>query len=155
MSELDNVTFTNAKFGEMTVDGTSILNFPDGVPGFERLKRYGLLALDEEAPFLRLLSIDEPSVGFVLLNPMLVWEDYDPQISAEGLEGLELGNSEDMAMYCIVTLSPVPQQVTANLKGPIAVNTRTMTARQMILTDDSYHTKHSLMAASEQAVQSP
>lgn len=155
MSELDKVTFSNAKFGEMTVDPTSILTFPNGLPGFERLMRYGLLTIEEEAPFLRLLSVDDPTVGFVLLNPMLIWEDYNPGISAEDLQGLEIEGPDEMAMYCIVTLSPVPQEVTANLKGPITVNTRTMTARQMILTDDSYHTKHSLLAASKQAVQSP
>ena len=155
MSEVDKVTFTSAKFGEMTIDQTSVLTFPNGLPGFERLTRYGLLTIEEEAPFLRLLSIKEPAVGFVLLNPMLIWEDYNPRISADDLEGLEIEGPDEMAMYCIVTLSPVPQEVTANLKGPITVNTRTMTARQMILTDDSYHTKHSLLAASEQVAQSP
>ena len=146
----DRVTFTNAKFGEVTVEATSILTFPEGVPGFERLKRYGLVQVDEEAPFLRLLSLDEPAVAFVILNPTSIWPDYKPQLGKEELQGLELANDEDLELYCIVTLSSDPQHVTANLKGPIAINTVSMTARQIILVDDTYTTKHSLLDVSKQ-----
>jgi flagellar assembly factor FliW len=146
----DKVTFTNAKFGEVTVEATSILTFHDGIPGFERLKRYGLVQIDEEAPFLRLLSMDEPAVAFVILNPMSIWPDYSPQLGPDDLQGLDLASTEDLELYCIVTLSSDPQHVTANLKGPIAINTAGMTARQIILMDDKYMTKHSLLDASKQ-----
>ena len=154
MSESDSVTFSNAKFGEVTVEASSILTFPDGVPGFERCKRYGLVSVDEEAPFLRLLSIEEPNVGFVILNPMLIWEDYNPRIGQEDLEGLEIESADDLEIHCIVTLSSAAEHVTANLKGPIAINTKTMTARQMILVDDRYTTKHSLLSAQQEKAES-
>lgn len=146
----DRVTFTNVKFGEVTVEAASILNFPEGVPGFERLKRYGLVQVDEEAPFLRLLSLDEPAVAFVILNPMSIWPDYKPQLGQEELQGLELANDEDLELYCIVTLNSDSQLVTVNLKGPIAINTVSMTARQIILMDDKYSTKHALLDVSKQ-----
>lgn len=155
MSDTDQVTFTNAKFGEVTVEGISILTFPEGVPGFERLRRYGLVQIDEEAPFLRLLSLDEPTVGFVILKPVLIWDDYDPQMGPDELRGLEVDSAEDLEIYCVVTLSPEPSQVTANLKGPIAINTKSMTARQMILVDDRYTTKHALLDASKDKEQTP
>ena len=151
MSESEQLTFTNAKFGEVTIEKSSIVTFPSGVPGFERCKDFGLVSVDDEAPFMRLLSTEKPALGFVILNPTLIWHDYDPQLSSDELEGLEIESPDDLEIYCIVTLSPIPQDVTANLKGPIAVNTRTMTARQMILMDDRYHTKHSLLAANEGA----
>lgn len=146
----DRVTFTNVKFGEVTVEAASILNFPEGVPGFERLKRYGLVQVDEEAPFLRLLSLDEPAVAFVILNPMSIWPDYKPQLGQEELQGLELANDEDLELYCIVTLNSDAKHVTVNLKGPIAINTVSMTARQIILMDDKYSTKHALLDVSKQ-----
>lgn len=149
MSDPDKTSFQHAKFGEVTVSRDEIVTFPNGLPGFERCRRYGLIALEEESPFLRLLSMDNPSVGFVLINPLLIWADYNPQIGKEDLEGLEIASSEELAIYCIVTLSPVPQQVTANLKGPILINARTQQARQMILVDERYHTKHSILAAGQ------
>lgn len=152
MSKADKITFNNAKFGEIEVDEDSVVTFPNGIPGFEQCKRFGMLALEEEAPFLRLLSIDQPNVGFVLLNPMLIWQDYNPDIGKEDLDSLQLEKPEDMAIYCIVTLSPVAAEVTANLKGPIFVNTETRTARQMILMDERYHTKHGLMETNQAGV---
>jgi len=151
----DRVTFTNAKFGEVTVEATSILTFPEGVPGFERLKRYGLVQVDEEAPFLRLLSLDEPAVAFVILNPTSIWPDYKPKLGDDELQGLELASDEDLELFCIVTLSSDPQHVTANLKGPIAINTVSMQARQIILVDDTYNTKHSLLDVSKQKQGAP
>ncbi len=153
MSDPDKTTFQHAKFGEVSVGRDEMVSFPNGLPGFERCRRYGLVALEEETPFLRLLSMDNPSVGFVLINPLLIWADYNPQIGKEDLEGLEIASSEELAVYCIVTLSPVPQQVTANLKGPILINTRTQQARQMILVDERYHTKHSILAAGQTSSQ--
>lgn len=149
MSEVEKATFQNAKFGEVTVGRDEVVTFPNGLPGFERCKRYGMIALEEETPFLRLLSMDNPSVGFVLINPLLIWPEYDPQIGKEDLEGLEISSAEELVVYCIVTLSPVPQQVTANLKGPVLINTRSQQARQMILVDERYHTKHSILAAGQ------
>ena len=153
MSEVEKSTFQNAKFGAVTVSRDEMLTFPNGLPGFERCKRYGMIALEDENPFVRLLSMDNPSVGFVLINPLLIWAEYDPQIGKEDLEGLEITSAEELAVYCIVTLSPVPQQVTTNLKGPILINTRTQQARQMILVDERYHTKHAILAAGQASMQ--
>ncbi len=144
-AEVQTVTFNNAKFGEVTIDCRDLLEFPYGLPGFERFKQYGLIEIEEEAPFLRLLSLDEPRLGFVILNPVLIWPDYDPDIGREDLEGLGIEKVEQLAIYCIVTLSDTPQNVTANLRGPICINTETMKAKQMILVDERYQTKHSIM----------
>jgi flagellar assembly factor FliW len=120
-----------------------------GLPGFERFHEFGLMEVPEEAPFLRLLSTQEPRLGFVLVDPTIIWPEYDPAIHEEDLAGLEATAPEELAVYCIVTLSEVPEEVTANLRGPICINTGKMLAKQMILVDDRYSTKHSLLKAGE------
>ena len=149
MSESEKITFQNVKFGEVTIERGAIVTFAQGIPGFERFRQYGLVTVEEEDPFLRLLSIEEPSVGFVIINPMLIWTDYDPDIIEEDVDGLEITRAEEMALYCIVTLSAIPEEVTANLKGPICINTETMKGKQMILVDDRYHTKHAILAVDQ------
>lgn len=151
MSEPEKIVFSNVKFGEVAIEPCSVLEFPQGLPGFERFKRYGLVEIEEEAPFLRLLSLEEPRLGFVIINPMLVWPDYNPDIGPADLQSLAILRAEDMALYCIVTLSSAPSEVTANLKGPLCMNTASMRARQLILVDDRYHTKHSILSAGQQA----
>tara|TARA_B100000029_G_scaffold441620_1_gene459570 strand:+ start:84 stop:542 length:459 start_codon:yes stop_codon:yes gene_type:complete len=150
MSESDKLTFQNAKFGEVTVDRGNVLNFTQGLPGFERHRDYGLVEVEEEVPLLRLLSIDEPRLGFVIVDPMLLWSEYDPEIGEEDLQSLGISRIEQLAIYCIVTLSSEPGQVTVNLKGPICINTETMQAKQMILVDEQYSTKHSILETSTQ-----
>ena len=148
MSESDKLTFQNAKFSEVTIERENVLSFPQGLPGFEHLRDYGLVEIDEEVPFLRLQSLDEPRLGFVIVNPMLLWPEYNPDIGQEDLQGLGITQTEHLAVYCIVTLSTDPRQVTANLRGPICINTESMQAKQMILVDERYHIKHSIMEAS-------
>jgi len=147
MSESEKVSFQNIKFGEVSVERESIITFSNGIPGFERSKEFGLVAVEEEDPFLRLLSTQESSLGFVIVNPMLIWADYDPEIGNDELDGLDIARVEDLEVYCLVTLSKVPQDVTVNLKGPICINTQTMKGKQLILLDDRYQTKHSILEA--------
>jgi len=150
MSESEKIVFENVKFGQVSIDSSSVLTFPHGLPGFERFREFGLVEIEEESPFLRLLSLEEPRLGFVIFNPMLVWPDYSPGISQEDLQGLGITRADQIAVYCVVTLSKVPSEVTANLKGPICINTETMQGKQMILVDDQYHTKHSILATQQE-----
>jgi flagellar assembly factor FliW len=150
MSESDKITFQNTKFGEVTIERGNVLKFPYGLPGFERHRDYGIVEVEEEVPFLRLLALDEPRLGFVIVNPMLLWPDYDPDIGQEDLQSLGITEVQQLAIYCIVTLSTEPGQVTANLRGPICINTDMMQAKQMILLDERYNTKHSIMESSSQ-----
>ena len=150
MSESDKISFQNTKFGDVTIDASNIVTFPQGLPGFERFTRFGLFEVEEEAPFLRLLCLDEPNLGFVLVNPVLVWPEYEPNVGEEEFEGLGIDSVANLAIYCVVTLSKIPEEVTANLRGPICINTDSMVAKQMILVDEEYNTKHSILAAGKQ-----
>ena len=151
MSDSDKIIFENVKFGEVSVQRDSVVTFTTGIPGFERFTDYGLVAVDEEDPFLRLLSIEEPRLGFVIVNPMLIWADYNPEITKDDLESLAISKPDEMEVYCVVTLSEVADEVTVNLKGPICVNSTTMKAKQLILVDDRYQTKHSILEATTAA----
>ena len=81
----------------------------------------------------------------MVLNPLLIWPDYDPKIGREDLSQLGIEKIEELALYCIVTMSEDPSKVTANLQGPIYLNNKTKKAKQMILVDDRYGTKHPLI----------
>ena len=147
MSKSDLISFKSAKFGDVSIDKTKVGTVLQGLPGFERYTRYGLFDVEEEAPFLRLLCLDEPDLGFVIVNPVLVWPEYKPNVGKEEFEGLGVDRADNLVIYCIVTLSKIPEQVTANLKGPICINAETMVGKQMILLDDGYNTKHSIIEA--------
>ena len=145
MADDDVVRFTYARFGDQEVTRDKLIQFPDGIPGFETCKDFALFVDPENEPFQWLLSTENEQLGFVVINPMLVWPEYDPKVSREDLKSLEVEDKERILLYSIVTLADDPMAVTANLSGPILLNTANKKARQLALLDDRYTTKHKII----------
>jgi flagellar assembly factor FliW len=141
------IRFTHVRFGEQETTQEKIVSFPDGVPGFERFRDYALFEDPASEPFQWFLSIESEELGFVVINPLYIWPEYDPKISKDDLKSLEISKPEETLIYSIVTLSDDPTQVTANLSGPILINTTNRKARQLALLDDRYTTKHNILEA--------
>ncbi len=141
----DVIQFRHVRFGEQEVARNKVIVFPDGIPGFEKFKSYALFNDPASEPFQWLLSIDNEQLGFVVVNPGLIWADYDPRISREDLTSLEVQDAKDVVTYSVVTLADDPTKVTANLSGPILLNSANMKARQLALLDDRYTTKHKIL----------
>lgn len=143
--EEDVIRFTHVRFGEQEVSRDKVILFPDGIPGFEQYKSYALFADPENEPFQWLLSTENPRLGFVVINPMILWSGYDPKISREDLKSLGVQNPDDVVLLAIVTLADDPRGVTVNLSGPILINATGRKARQLALLDDRYTTKHRIV----------
>ncbi len=143
----DTVRFTHVRFGDQETTQDRIISFPDGMPGFERFKSYALFEDPASEPFQWFLSIESQELGFVVINPLYLWPDYDPKISKDDLKSLEIAKPEHILIYTIVTLSDDPSHVTVNLSGPILINTTNRRARQIALFDDRYTTKHKILDA--------
>ena len=141
----DTIRFTHVRFGEQEVAADRVIEFPEGLPGFERYKAYALFSDPDSEPFQWLLSTESDRLGFVVINPVMLWPDYEPKISREDLRSLGISGPEEVMLLSIVTLSDNPQDVTANLSGPILVNSATRKSRQLALLDDRYTTKHKIM----------
>ena len=145
MSQDGEIRFTNARFGEVSVPPDRIIIFPDGLPGFEKYQRFAILEDEGSAPFCWMLSVEDPRLAFVLLDPFLIWPDYAPRVSRDDLKSLEIDKQEDAVIHVIVTLSRDVRQVTANLGGPLLINAARRTAKQLALIDDRYTTKHPIL----------
>ncbi|MCZ6634534.1 MAG: flagellar assembly protein FliW [bacterium] len=143
----DVIRFSHVRFGEQEVEREKVITFPDGIPGFESYKQYALFEDPESQPFQWLLSTENPQLGFVVVNPTYIWSDYSPKISRDDLTTLEVQNADDLLIFSIITLADDPTQVTANLSGPIVINSVSRKARQLALFDDRYATKHKILGA--------
>ena len=147
MSQDGEIRFTNVRFGEIAVPRHRIVVFPNGLPGFERCREFAILEDEESAPFYWLLSVENPHIAFVLIDPFLIWPDYTPRISRDDFKSLAIEKQEDSLIYAIVTLSRDVKAVTANLSGPLLINAANRTAKQLALFDDRYTTKHRIVNA--------
>src|SRR2546421_10831642 len=109
----------------------SVITLPMGLLGFEQVKHYTLLGSAEEAPFLWLQMVEDPNLAFLVITPSVVLNSYQPDISEEEVKFLGLADPKDALIFNIVTIHP-DGEATVNLKGPIVVNRRTLTGKQVV-----------------------
>ncbi|WP_448376316.1 flagellar assembly protein FliW [Fervidobacterium sp.] len=129
------------RLGEFEINDDEIITFPKGIPGFEELKKFIVLSLPETDPIKWLVSLDDESVAFPIIDPWLVLEDYEVDLSNQDLELLQVQDPSDIVVLSIVTI-PIdkPQEATVNLKAPIVINIKKGRGLQVIL--EKYELKH-------------
>jgi len=120
------------------------VRLPAGLLGFEKIKDYLLIANPKEEPFRWLRMKSNPSLAFIVIEPIFVLPDYQPDIPQADVDFLELSSPDDALVYNIVTLHG-PKHATANLKGPVVINRRTGVAKQVVLANATqYSAQHPL-----------
>lgn len=139
------IKFLSARFGEIELDASELLWIPQGLLGFTPLHRYTILKDPEEAPFLWLQSVDLPELAFVIVDPFLFFPGYEILVKAHELGDIELDDITKATVLTIVTVPENPMELTANLRGPLLINTEKRLAKQFVLIDDRYKTKHFLL----------
>lgn len=132
-------------FGKIEVDEKGIVNFPEGLPGFEDAKKFILLGGGDDSPFRWLQSVDRPELAFVVVNPFSIKKDYDIDIPDNVLERLEIENTEDMQLYSIVVVPEDVSKMSMNLKAPVIINVKNKKGAQVVLDTDVYGVRHYIL----------
>ena len=130
----------NTRFGTIEINDEKIITMIRSMPGFPERDRYIILNREESNPFLWFQCVDDPQLAFVLLNPYLVKPDYSVNLkNAVSEMSWEPEEEKNLAVFVIVNVPPgAPDKMTANLMGPIIINTERLEAVQMIFQDSPY-----------------
>ena len=88
------MTLATPHLGELTFTEESIFHFPNGLIGFEDLKRYVLVKREELRPFIWMVALDEPDVSFALADPSLFLGRRKVSLSRLDAETLEVEEGE-------------------------------------------------------------
>ena len=131
-----------SRFGELEVAENLVIRMTKPILGFEQLKRYVIVETPDFEPFKWFQSVDDPQVAFVIVNPLLFFPDYTIEVNPREIDELRVDNVRDINTYAIVTIPQEYTRMTANLQGPILVNTRTNLAKQLVLVNSAYRIKH-------------
>lgn len=121
---------------------------PFGMLGFPEEKRYVILQHREDSPFFWYQSVDDPALAFVITSPFLFKPDYSVPLedTVEQMSWIEDKDKSKLELYVVVNIpKSSPDDMTANLIGPILINNRTRQAVQMVITDSPYSHKFSLV----------
>ncbi len=120
-----------------------VLYFDQGIPGFEEEKEFVLLPM-EGTPFSTLQSISTKDLAFFTTNPFLFFQDYDFELAKSYQDQLRIKNESDVLVQVILTINEPLEKSTANLQAPIVINAKENLAKQIILVDTNYRTRHAL-----------
>jgi flagellar assembly factor FliW len=131
------------RFGNVTIAEDRVITFPKGLLGFSAFTRYCLLEPSEDACFFWLQSLDDPNLAFVVTDPSFFVKDYSVPIRPEQMTDLKIGALEDAQVFVIV--NKVDQTLTANLQGPLVINTLGRVAEQMVLAEKRWTTRHAIL----------
>ncbi len=133
--------YESAKLGAISYRDDQVISFPEGILGFSDLHEY-VLVEHQQGVFVWLQSLEEPSLAFLAVDPWMFFPDYSPEIPDQDVEALELKEPYNFTILCIVTVPSDPREMTVNLKGPVVINMNTRQARQVVLDNPEYTTRH-------------
>ena len=131
-------------FGTIDIEDDKIINFPNGIIGFENLKNFALIydsEREERSKISWLQSMEEPLMVLPVINPLDLMDAYTPTIEDELMKNI--GDPADADLLIFVTLS-IPSDIelmTANLKAPFIINTVERKAMQVIVENAEYPVK--------------
>jgi len=128
----------STKLGELEYSPDSVIHFKNGLIGLENYQNFILLEENDFAPFGYLQSIDEPSFTLIVINPFFIDPNYTLDLLSDELESIDVHSANEFMALAIVVFSPIPEQITVNLKAPILVNIKNKQARQVLLISDTY-----------------
>jgi flagellar assembly factor FliW len=126
------------RFGTLEVEPSKIIDFPDGLPGFEELRRFTLFHPEGQAPMYFILqSVDDPAVAFHVADPSHYGFNFEIALSDEETATLALKRPEDLAVV-VMLVEESGGKVRANLKAPLVINLATKRGLQHVFSRLNY-----------------
>lgn len=133
---------STARFGNIEIPEDKIIEFPDGLYGFEAHRRFTLLDMDSGPNLLKWMqSIEDPDLAFVVCDPYAFVPSYDPILPAGDLQRLGISDPRDAALLAILVVPRDIRNLTANLQAPLIINPETRRGKQVILGQVEWSTK--------------
>lgn len=139
------------KFGEIEIEEKKILTMPEGLPGFPGFVRFILIEDPKTIPFCWYQSVEEPNLALIVMNPFLFKPDYEIDLAgfivSRGWEDVSI---EDLLVYVVVNISKgtTEKRITANLIGPLVINSKNNEAIQVAISSSSYSHQHNVLESS-------
>ena len=132
-------------FGEVDLDENKILEFDQGILGFEDNKKYAIIYDSEsgERPDISWLqNIEEPALAIPVISPFIIKPDYNPTVEDAQLVSLGEPTPENLVILVSVTVPSDITKISVNLRAPFIINADTRKGCQVIVENNDYEIKH-------------
>ncbi len=132
-----------SRFGPTEVDESRFIRFELGVLGFPNEQDFALIQTADGSGFYWLQAVTRADLAFVVCDPRLFVPEYRTPIKSEELQQIGLSEADGAQVFVIV--NKVDDLLIGNFQGPLVVNVDTRAAKQLVLSDKRYSTRHPLM----------
>ena len=130
-------------FGEIDVEDDKVIDFKNGIIGFEEHHKYALIfdaEKESSKSIMWLQSMEEPELAFPVADPTHICSGYNPVVEDELLESIGgIDKPEDVFVLVVLTVPSDLTKMTANLKAPLVINTDTRKGCQIIVNNDNVY----------------
>jgi flagellar assembly factor FliW len=134
-----------SRFGKVAYKKSEVIWMVRSLLGFEGYKRFIIIAINGQEPFKWLQSLDDPNLAFLAIDPLFFMADYVIEVNPKDISLLGAKDVKNINTLVLVTIpNGQPDRMSANLQGPIIINSQNMQAAQLVLGDSNYTTKHSI-----------
>ena len=137
--------FISKVHGEMQYEENNIITFNKGIPGFNELKKFILLDLQEYEPFKLLQSLEDNEISLIVTSPYEFFNEYEIKLSDDTIKNLKIDSPEQVMIVTTITLNSDVKKITTNLQGPIVINTSNNFGEQIVLDNSKYKVKSPLI----------
>ena len=139
------MTIFTKVFGEVEVEEGKIITFAGGIIGFPNMTRFILLHDEERgtgAGIRWLQSIDEPAFALPVMYPLVIEENYNPEINDDYLTGIGELTPDNLLVLVTVTVPADLRKMSVNLQAPLIINVDERKACQVIVDGEKFPMKY-------------
>jgi flagellar assembly factor FliW len=127
-----------------------LIRFPEGLAGFPDVKEFRLFEPTGGYPLKFLQSLEQPDLSFTCMDAAAVRIDYEVPLEDAAARLLALENPKEALVLVFVVVPEDPGQMTANLAGPVVINTQTRTGVQVMLDTTLFPLQYPVFAAKDE-----
>lgn len=141
---------TSSRFGTLDIPDDRVIDFGPGLLGFPEGHHYFIVEIEDDEDYFWIQSVELPEIAFLCIRPWDFFPDYELDVPDDIQEQIDLYDPVDSEVFLLLTTHHEGDElvdITANLLGPIILNSRNLAARQVVLNNTEYSTRQPLVAA--------
>lgn len=136
-----NMNIDTPNSGTIEVAPDRVIEFPNGLAGFEAFCRYSLFhpetSGDTPPRYFILQSLDDAAIAFNIADPALFGFSYEIDLTDEEAAALDLADPAEAAVV-VILVKDGSGEVRANLKAPLVINLRSRRGIQHVFARLNY-----------------
>ena len=137
----NNRLIIDSRFGSLAISQNSVLDFPHGLLGFGDFHSFGIADLSDPryAQFMVLQCLEDHQLAFLVL-PLDPNTGFIDRADLDAACNSLLVDIDDLVIMLVVTVRKTEQgaSITANLRAPLMIDSKTRTGNQYVLRNERY-----------------